>query len=54
VFRAQILKRGSPFVQLDWMKMADGGFRPAYNWQFAVDTAQRVITGVDVVNRGSD
>ena len=36
------------------MKMADGGFRPAYNWQFAVDTAQRVITGVDVVNRGSD
>ena len=21
------------------MKMADGGFRPAYNWEFAVDTA---------------
>ncbi len=36
------------------MKMADGGFRPAYNWEFAVDTAHRVITGVEVVNIGSD
>jgi len=36
------------------MKMPDGGFRPAYNLQFAVDTAQRVITGVDVTNAGSD
>jgi transposase len=36
------------------MKMADGGFRPAYNWEFAVDTAQMVITGVEVVNTGSD
>jgi transposase len=36
------------------MKMPDGGFRPAYNVQFAVDTAARVIVGVDVVNVGSD
>ncbi len=36
------------------MKMADGGFRPAYNWEFAVDTANLVITGVEVVNTGSD
>jgi transposase len=36
------------------MKMADGGFRPAYNWEFAVDIAQMVITGVEVVNTGSD
>lgn len=36
------------------MKMADGGFRPAYNVQFAVDTAARVIVGVAVVNVGSD
>lgn len=36
------------------MKMADGGFRPAYNLQFAVDTAHRVITGVEVTNAGSD
>lgn len=36
------------------MKMADGGYRPAYNWELAVDTAPRVITGVEVVNVGSD
>jgi transposase len=36
------------------MKMADGGFRPAYNWEFVVDTAQLVITAVEVVNAGSD
>ncbi|MBI2912095.1 MAG: IS1182 family transposase [Chloroflexi bacterium] len=36
------------------MKMADGGFRPAYNLQFAADTGQRVITGVAVSNVGSD
>ena len=27
------------------MKMADGGFRPAYNVQFATDTASQVIVG---------
>jgi len=36
------------------MKMADGGFRPAYNVEIATDTASQVITGVDVVNAGSD
>jgi hypothetical protein len=36
------------------MKMADGGFRPAYNWEFAVETTNLIITGVDVVNTGSD
>jgi transposase len=36
------------------MKMADGGFRPAYNVQLATDTATQVITGVEVVNSGSD
>jgi transposase len=36
------------------MKLADGGFRPAYNFEFATDTAQRVIVGVDVTNAGSD
>jgi len=36
------------------MKMADGGFRPAHNVQFATDTASQVITGVEVVNTGSD
>ncbi len=36
------------------MKMADGGYRPAYNWQFGVELSNFVITGVDVVNIGSD
>jgi transposase len=36
------------------MKMADGGYRPAYNVEFATDTAAQVITGVGVINSGSD
>jgi transposase len=36
------------------MKMPDGGFRPAYNIEFATDTAHLVITGVDATNAGSD
>jgi len=36
------------------MKMGDGGFRPAYNAQFATDTASQVIVGVEVTTAGSD
>ena len=36
------------------MKMGDGGFRPAYNFQFATDGASRIIAGVDVTQSGSD
>lgn len=36
------------------MKMGDGGFRPAYNVQFATDGQTRIIVGVDVTNSGSD
>jgi transposase len=36
------------------MKMADGGFRPAFNVEFSTDTATQVIVAVDVVNTGSD
>jgi transposase len=36
------------------MKMGDGGFRPAYNGQFAVDTETQIVVGVEVSNRGSD
>ena len=36
------------------MKMADGGFRPAYNVQFATATGSQVIVGVDVETTGSD
>jgi hypothetical protein len=36
------------------MKMGDGGFRPAYNVQFATDGQSRMIVSVDVTNNGSD
>jgi transposase len=36
------------------MKMADGGFRPAYNVQYAAATDSQVIVGVDVSTSGSD
>lgn len=36
------------------MKLADGGFRPAYNLQLATDTASQVIVGVAVTNQGAD
>ena len=36
------------------MKMADGGFRPAYNVQFAADCGSQVIVGVTVLTAGSD
>jgi transposase len=36
------------------MKMADGGFRPAFNVQLATDVDSRIIVGVDVTNSGSD
>jgi len=36
------------------MKMADGGFRPAYNVQFATTNTGKVIVGVDVTKSGSD
>lgn len=36
------------------MKMADGGFRPAFNAQMAADTGSQIIVGVDVGNVGSD
>jgi transposase len=36
------------------MKMPDGGFRPAYNVQFATDVGSGLIVGVDVTNQGTD
>lgn len=36
------------------MKMGDGGFRPAYNVQFATECEGQVIVGMEVVNAGSD
>jgi len=36
------------------IRMADGGWRPAFNVQFTVDTESSVIVGADVNNHGSD
>lgn len=36
------------------MKMANGGYRPAYNAQFATTTVGGVIVGVDVTSAGAD
>lgn len=36
------------------MKMADGGYRPAYNVHFATDVDSRVILGVRTLNSGTD
>jgi transposase len=36
------------------MKMADGGYRPAYNAQLATDTGSQVIVGVEVTDAGTD
>lgn len=36
------------------MKMGDGGFRPAFNVEFATDVDGRAIVGVGVTNVGSD
>ena len=36
------------------MKMADGGYRPAYNVQLGTDGKSRMIVSVDLTNSGSD
>lgn len=36
------------------MKMANGGFNPAWNWEYATDSWYGVIVGWDVSNQGSD
>jgi transposase len=37
-----------------FMRMPDGGNRPAFNVQLAVDTESRAVVGVEVTNAGSD
>jgi transposase len=36
------------------MRMADGGYRPAYNGQLATDTASQIIVAVELTTQGSD
>jgi len=52
--KAEDARASSTDAQATVMKMGDGGYRPAYNTQFATDCDSQVIIGVDVVNIGSD
>jgi transposase len=47
-------RASSTDAQARVMKMADGGFRPAYNVQFSTTTDSQIIVGVEVNNCGSD
>jgi transposase len=50
--RARRASTTDPEVRV--MKMADGGWRPAVNVQYATDVASGVVVGVDVANGGND
>lgn len=52
--KAKDARASSTDAEATVMKMGDGGFRPAYNTQFATDCDSQVIIGVDVVSIGSD
>lgn len=52
--KAEDARASTTDAQASNMKMGDGGFRPAYNVQFATDCASQVIVGVDAVTAGSD
>lgn len=47
-------RASSTDAQARVMKMADGGFHPAYNVQFTTTTDSQIIVGVEVNNCGSD
>jgi len=53
-FRVSEPRVSTTDAQARVMKMADGGFRPAYNVQFATDTKSTAIAAVSVDNIGSD
>ncbi len=57
--KAQVAKQKEPRAsttdaEARVMKMADGGFRPAYNMQIVTAPARQVIVSVDVETSGSD
>jgi transposase len=52
--KAEDARASTTDAQANVMKMADGGYRPAYNVQYATDTTSQMVVGVDVVTRGSD
>lgn len=52
--KSQPARASTTDAQASVMKMADGGFRPAYNVQYASDCASQMVVGVEVVTSGSD
>jgi transposase len=52
--KAEEARASSTDADASVMKMADGGYRPAYNTQYASDCDSQVIVGVDVSTSGSD
>ena len=52
--KAQEARASSTDADASVMKMADGGYRPAYNTQYASDCDSQVIVGVAVSTSGSD
>ena len=52
--KAQEARASSTDADASVMKMADGGYRPAYNTQYASDCHSQVIVGVQVGTSGSD
>jgi transposase/IS5 family transposase len=52
--KAEEARASSTDADASVMKMADGGFRPAYNAQYASDCDAQVIVGVEVSTSGSD
>ena len=52
--RSQQPRASSTDPEARVMKMANGGFNPAYNVQLATDTGSRMIVGVRTTNAGSD
>lgn len=52
--KAENARASTTDAQATVMKMADGGFRPAYNVQYASDCASQMVVGVEVTTSGSD
>jgi len=52
--KAENARASTTDAQATVMKKADGGFRPAYNVQYASDCASQMVVGVEVSTSGSD
>lgn len=52
--RGEDARASTTDAQASVMKMGDGGFRPAYNTQYATDCESQIIVGVEVTTAGHD